>query len=268
MIADRSGPAGPDAALRQRPLRLLFLATRPAFLTLTAVGVVVGWAGALHDGAAWHTGAAVATLLFVLLAHAGANVLNDFHDIASDAQNVERIYPFTGGSRFIQDGLLAPQATRRFGKLLLLSVIPGGLWLTHASHTGLLWIGLAGLALAWAYSAPPLRLSARGLGEFAIVAGWALVVVGSDYVLRGRFAALPLATGSAFGLLAAAANFGVISRHAALALLALLPAMRAWRILRAWLEGNDDLRIAIRSTILMAHAFGLLMAAGLLMAGI
>ena len=314
-MTERQAVAGPDAGLRERPALLLLLATRPAFLSLTVVGVAVGWAGALHDGAAWQTGAALATLLFVLLAHAGANVINDFHDIASDARNVDRLYPFTGGSRFIQEGLLSAQATHRLGSLLLLSVIPGGLWLVHASNAGLIWIGLAGLFLAWAYSAPPLRLSARGLGEIAIAAGWTLVVIGSDYVLRGTFSSVPSVTGPAFGLLVAAVlyinqfpdagadaaagkatlvvrlgtvraarlypawplvaaclltagtNGGVISRVTALALLALAPAMRAWHVLIAWVQGRGDLRPAIHSTLLMAHAFGLLMAASLFYGG-
>jgi 1,4-dihydroxy-2-naphthoate octaprenyltransferase len=49
-----------------------------------------------------------------------------------------------------------------------------------------------------------LRLASRGLGEFAIVAGWLLVVSGSDYVQRGEFALLPLVAGFGFAVLVAA----------------------------------------------------------------
>ncbi len=50
--------------------------------------------------------------------------------------------------------------------------------------SGDLWLGCAGLAigaLAWAYSAPPLRLLARGLGELDTVAVVALLVPLAGY---------------------------------------------------------------------------------------
>ena len=45
-------------------------------------------------------------LLAVLLLQAGVNVFNDYydHDNGCDAANTERVFPFTGGSRFIQNG--------------------------------------------------------------------------------------------------------------------------------------------------------------------
>ena len=69
------------------------------------------------------------------------------------------------------------------------------------------FIGLAGLVIGWAYSAPPLALVSRGLGEAAVAAGWLLVVVGSDYVQRGAFALAPLQAGLSYALLVAAILF-------------------------------------------------------------
>jgi 1,4-dihydroxy-2-naphthoate octaprenyltransferase len=132
---------------------------------------------------------ATATLFFALVAHAGANVINDYYDAISgcDSANTERQFPFTGGSRFIQNGVLSLRATGVFGYALLIAVIPAGLWLTAVSGPELILIGLAGLVVGWSYSAPPLKLQSRGLGEFAITAGWLLVVVGSDFVQRHGF---------------------------------------------------------------------------------
>ena len=141
---------------------------------------------------------AVITVLFALLAHAGANVLNDYHDAASgaDAANSERIYPFTGGSRFIQNGVLTLRQTAAFGYALFALVIPAGLWLALGAGAGLVAIGFTGLVLGWAYSAPPLQLASRGVGEFAERPPPAPTP-------GGAFAWTPVAAGLSFALLVA-----------------------------------------------------------------
>ncbi|MEQ8230837.1 MAG: prenyltransferase [Gammaproteobacteria bacterium] len=200
------------AAVEPTPVRLAapmaryLAATRPGFLGMTAAGALLGLACAHSSGIAIDAAKAVLTMLFALIAHAGANVLNDYHDArnGSDAANAERCFPYTGGSRIIQNGVLTEAAMGRFAWLLLASVVPAGLWLTWHAGGALLGIGLAGLAIGWAYSAPPFALMSRGLGELAVGAGWLLVVVGADFVQRGSFAALPLVTGFGFALHVAA----------------------------------------------------------------
>ena len=168
----------------RHPIALWFAATRPAFLSVTVVGVLLGLACAEYDNTFRSLPLALLTLAFALIAHAGANVINDYYDALNgcDEANTARIAPFTGGSRFIQNGLLTRQQTCRYGYSLLALVIPAGLWLLAQSGSGLLWIGLAGMISGWAYSAPPLRLQSRGLGEIAITLAWAMVVIGSTYV--------------------------------------------------------------------------------------
>lgn len=203
-VPDRH-PAEPSAGrYAAAPLRYL-AATRPAFLAVTLVGCLVGLASAHGSGAGVAPASAFLTGVFALVAHAAANVLNDYYDHVSgaDAANEERLFPFTGGSRFIQNGVLTPHQTVRFGYALLALVVPAGLWLTWASGPGLIAIGLAGLVAGWAYSAPPLKLMSRGLGELAVAAGWLLVVVGSDFVQRGAFAWTPVAAGLSYALLVA-----------------------------------------------------------------
>jgi 1,4-dihydroxy-2-naphthoate octaprenyltransferase len=136
----------------RNPLLRYVLATRPAFLTITLVGCLLGFASALASGIAFDLAAALATLLLALLAHAGVNVLNDYYDHlnGTDAQNQDRLFPYTGGSRFIQNSIFTPRQTLGFGLLLFAAVIAGGLWLIAHSGTGLFWIGLAGLFIGWA----------------------------------------------------------------------------------------------------------------------
>ena len=198
-------PMEPTLDALHNPFLRYFAATRPAFLSVTFVGCLLGLATAAYSAIPVGPALATVTLFFALMAHAGANVINDYYDALSgcDEANTERQFPFTGGSRFIQNGVLSLRATGIFGYSLLAAVVPAGLWLTADSASGLILIGLAGLVVGWAYSAPPLKLQSRGLGEFAITAGWLLVVVGSDFVQRHGFALVPVAAGLGFSLLVA-----------------------------------------------------------------
>ncbi|BBU69757.1 prenyltransferase [Fluviibacter phosphoraccumulans] len=180
-------------------------ATRPAFLSVTLVGVLLGLSAAMAAQAYRSTWLAALTILFALIAHAGANVINDYYDArnGSDAANVDRIYPFTGGSRFIQDGVLTSRQTARFGYLLLGIVIPSGLYLVWESGPGLICIGLIGLFAGWAYSSKPFALQSRGVGELTIILAWLMVVLGSDYVQQKSVSESAVLTGLAYALLVA-----------------------------------------------------------------
>ncbi len=199
MIAEPQPAAFPNAVARY------VAATRPAFLSVTLVGCLLGLATAHAGGVPLDGAKAFLTVFFALVAHAGVNVVNDYYDAlnGSDAANDERLFPFTGGSRFIQNGVLGLREVGIFGYALLLSVIPPGLWLAWHSAPGLLLVGLAGLLVGWAYSAPPFKLMCRGVGELAIVAAWLLVTVGADFVQRGAFAWTPVLAGLPYALLVA-----------------------------------------------------------------
>lgn len=188
-----------------RPLALYVAATRPAFLAASAVPALLGLASAYHGGARISVWAALLTVLGAVLAHAAINVLNDFYDArnGTDALNTERLYPFTGGSRFIQNGVLSSRQMGWFGVALMLATMLVGVALLMQSGAGLLVIGGAGLLIGWAYSAPPLALNSRGFGELCVALGFGLLIpAGADYVQRAGFAALPLYAGLPFALLA------------------------------------------------------------------
>ena len=186
------------------PVARYFLATRPAFLSASALAALLGVAAAAFDGVAVVPWAAVLTVLGAVVVHGGINVLNDYYDAigGSDGINAERIFPFTGGSRFIQNGVLTPRQTARLGWSLLAAGAVIGLVLAAAAGPGLLAIGLVGLVIGWGYSARGVNLAGRGLGEVAVVVGFGLLIpLGADWVQRAAFAWTPLAAGLPFGLL-------------------------------------------------------------------
>lgn len=197
------GTAEPTLAALPNPALRFFLATRPPFLSVTLFACLIGLATAFASGIAVQAATATITVIFALVAHAGINVLNDYYDAlnGTDALNTERVFPFTGGSRFIQNGVLTLRETLIFGAVLLALVVVAGLWLTVASAPGLVWIGVAGLFIGWTYSAPPLKLNSRGMGEACVWAGFALIAIGADFVQRGSLSALPVIAVTGYALL-------------------------------------------------------------------
>jgi len=198
-------PLEPTPERLRNPALRYVLATRPAFLTITLAGCLLGFATAWFGGVAFDGLKAGMTLILALLAHAGVNVVNDYYDHlnGTDENNADRVFPFTGGSRFIQNGVLSPSQVLAYGILLFVLVIAGGMWLIAQSGEGLFWIGLAGLFIGWAYSAPPIKLNSRGWGELCVVTGFLLIVIGADFVQRGAFSNLPWLAGLPYALLTA-----------------------------------------------------------------
>ena len=177
---------------------------RPGFLSITAVGCLVGIASARAAGGV-SVALALLTLLLALLLHAAANMLNDHADAlnGADEANTQGVFTFTGGSRLVQQGVVRARDMRHLALVLLAPTLLGGLWLTWHSGPALVLLGLAGLLLGWAYSMPPLALMSRGMGELAVGLAWGLMVVGADYVQRGHLALTPLLAGVSYALLIA-----------------------------------------------------------------
>lgn len=154
-------------------------ATRPSFLSITLIAYLIGYS--INPNIGYST-VGFLGLIVALLAHAAGNVINDFHDSVngSDVANIERIYPFTGGSRMIQDGVFTDQQIRHVAIALFCLSILLGISVAYTSSISLIFVGMLGIFLAWAYSAPPFKLMSRGLiGELSIALAWSLVVIGA-----------------------------------------------------------------------------------------
>jgi 1,4-dihydroxy-2-naphthoate octaprenyltransferase len=138
---------------------------RPLFLgggfVLFALGAAIASAlGHPIDGARYALGQAAVTV-FQLMTH----YANDYFDYDADVANATPT-KWSGGSRVLPDGLLSR------GVALVAALVLAALGIVMA--VALLAIGSGSwtaptlalvLVLAWTYSAPPLRLCARGLGE-------------------------------------------------------------------------------------------------------
>lgn len=187
------------------PVPTLVRMTRPGFLVITVVGCLLGISTADACGHSPRFWTALATIVLAAMAHAVGNVLNDIHDTlnGADAANTQGIFPFTGGSRLIQQGRVSIQQTLDLARALLIVLFPAGILLAVLTNPAVLWLGSLGVLLAWAYSAPPLKLMSRGLGELTVAVVWSLVVIGADAVQRGSVFVVPVFTSVSYGLMVA-----------------------------------------------------------------
>jgi 1,4-dihydroxy-2-naphthoate polyprenyltransferase len=165
----------------------LFLrATRLPFLTATFVPVllgiaVAGWA----NGFNWWV--ALLTLVGGACIHLGLNVANDVFDTTSgaDAANVNPTQ-FSGGSRVVHYGLLSLRAIALMSFGFYAAGIAIGLVLAATRGWDLLWLGVAGVILSLFYTAPPLKLVHRGLGEIVVALGFGPIMTLGAYFVQAR----------------------------------------------------------------------------------
>jgi len=166
----------------------LFNAMRPKFFPASVLPVLAGSAWGFMVAGQFDLSAFVLALLATVCVHAGANVLNDVGDDAggTDRQNEDRIYPYTGGSRFIQAGIMSANGMARLGISLLAVAAIAGLILLLSKGAMVLWFGIAGLLLAVLYSLGPVRLASIGLGELSVgIAFGVLPVTGAAWLQSG-----------------------------------------------------------------------------------
>ena len=169
-------------------LGTLLLAARPQYLGASVAPVLVGSALGYAATGSFSVGLFVLATLAIMALHAGANVVNDYFDHVSQNDWVnQNPTPFSGGSRFIQNGLLSPKATLLVG-LAYLAIGSGiGLIIVFLTQSAfVLGIGLAGVLGAFFYTAGPIQLGYRGVGEIVIGFLFGILPVFGSYYLQAR----------------------------------------------------------------------------------
>jgi 1,4-dihydroxy-2-naphthoate polyprenyltransferase len=161
---------------------------RPRFLLGGFVFHALGAAVAAHRGTSFDAVRFVVGQLVVTATQLGTHYANDYFDLAVDRAN-RTPTRWSGGSRVLPDGLLAPGVALKAAVILYGTAVGFAIALV-VSLPALPMLGplaAAMIGLAWGYSAPPLRLSSRGLGELATAAVVTLFVpCWGAYVQAGR----------------------------------------------------------------------------------
>lgn len=184
-LAQLSEEKGRTIRPRLSPFWLALRTTRLPFLSATAVPVLLGIAvAATHGAFTWWT--ALLTLIGGSLAHLAINVTNDVYDTLSGADDANTTpTQFSGGSRVAVYDLVTIRGLAKLALALFGGAAVIGLALVAITGSmELLWIGVAGIFVGVAYTAPPLKLVYRGLGEIAVAIGFGPIMLLGAYVVQ------------------------------------------------------------------------------------
>jgi 1,4-dihydroxy-2-naphthoate polyprenyltransferase len=162
-----------------KSILIWIMATRPQFLIASQLPVLLGTALAYYEQDVINGVKMLLTLLGISLCHAGFNVLNDYYDHRNQADDLNKnpLTPFAGGSRMIQQGILTDKQMLYYGLILLGLTIILGLYFIYSVGLGIFYIGVIGMMMGFFYSAPPLSLHSRGLGELTVAFTFGILTV-------------------------------------------------------------------------------------------
>ena len=181
--------------------------TRAPFLMAVIVPTLLGAMIAWQDGH-FRLGYLLLTLVGIMCVNIGLNLSNDYFDhLSGNDESNQELTPFSGGSRTIQDGILAPRQVLTGSMLFFGLGALVGLYLAWARGWPLLLLGALGMFLAFFHNAPPVNLYrlVPGVGELAAGIGCGpLVVLGSYFVQAQRLSLGALWASIPIGLLISA----------------------------------------------------------------
>jgi 1,4-dihydroxy-2-naphthoate octaprenyltransferase len=183
LSAERGTPVKPRLSFGWLALRT----TRLPFLSATIVPVVLGIAIAARQGS-FDLLTAVLTVVGAAFLQLGLNVANDVFDAAQGADDAN-VTPtqFSGGSRVIQYGLVSFRQMAGLATAFYVgSAVIGLVLLALRGSPALLVIGVVGFIVSIGYTAPPLKLVYRGLGEIAVAVGFGPLMLLGAYVVQTR----------------------------------------------------------------------------------
>jgi len=181
LSAERGTPVKPRLSLGWLTLR----ATRLPFLSATIIPVLLGIVIAASQGF-FDLPSALLTIIGAAFVQLGLNVANDVFDTTQGADDAN-VTPtkYSGGSRVIQYGLVS------FRRMVTIAVgfyaaaaVVGLVLLVLRGSPALLAIGIVGFVVSIGYTAPPLKLVYRGLGEIAVAVGFGPLMLLGAYVVQ------------------------------------------------------------------------------------
>ena len=155
------------------------LASRLKTLPAAISPVLVGVSLAIHDGE-FKPFIAFMTLLAAVLIQIGANFANDVYDFLKGSDREDRLGP----TRATQSGLISPENMKKGMCLVFAMAICVGFYLASIGGWPIVWIGLASIASAIAYTGGPYPLGYHGWGDVFVFIFFGIIAVPGTYYLQ------------------------------------------------------------------------------------
>ncbi len=195
----------PEGALD--PVSRWLVVTRAAVLPMTLTAGLIGGLLAVNRPG-FRPGLYLLALAGILLAHVANNLMNDLFDleVGTDTGTYPRAlyspHPVLSGM-VTKRRLIAAALGVNVADLAIMGV------LIHFRGWPIAALALGGFVLSAAYTAPPLRLKRRGLGEPDVLVVWGPLMVGGTYFAAvGQLPWQVLAGSIPYGLLCVAVLMG------------------------------------------------------------
>ncbi len=180
-------------------IRVLWQTMRPKTLTAAIIPVLVATALVKAQGGEILPWVSVCALLSALMIQIGTNFINDAIDFDKGADTETRLGP----ERATQKGWLSRQQVMALGFASFAIALILGVPLVLEGGWPIVAVGLASLAMGYAYTGGPFPLAYVGLGDLFVVIFFGLVAVGGVFFLHTKAYPWPaVVAGLQIGLLA------------------------------------------------------------------
>ncbi len=162
-------------------LSLWYRALRPFSYSASIVPVLVGSVVAWHDG---HVNWVLILLALIgsIAIQAGTNLANEYFDYTQGVDKSDSLGP----AGVILEGKLTPRQVLWASVLAFAVGVVLGLYVVAQVGWVILIVGLASVLAAWFYTAKPLSLGYRGLGELEVFIFMGPVMVAAAYYVQVR----------------------------------------------------------------------------------
>jgi 1,4-dihydroxy-2-naphthoate octaprenyltransferase len=183
-----------------------FKAARAPFLVVSFIPAVLGGIMGYYNGYFdWQI--FILATIGIVMAHGAADFIDDYYDfINGNLGNKEQQFhdsPLIRGEVSLKQVL--------FASLITLGIaLAAGIYLLIVVGLPVLYLMLAGTFIVLFYTAPPIRLNYRGLGETMLFFAFGpMIVFGIYYVLSGNFSWEPVFASIPIGIFTM--NVGIVS---------------------------------------------------------
>jgi 1,4-dihydroxy-2-naphthoate octaprenyltransferase len=183
--------------------KTLFLATRPWSFTMTFSSVTIGTLLAYLLTGSFNPLLYVLVFVGMIAFHAATNLINDFYDVKHGVDRMGapttkyRPHPVAAGAE-------SPGTIRFWAAVFYAFTLIVGVYLSLLSGPWVLVLVCIGVTGSFLYTADPVVLKARGLGELTAFLMWGpLIPLGAYLVQTGGLSALPVVLAIPIGILVA-----------------------------------------------------------------